>query len=179
MTYEQAMALLKKNGQEQVLRFWKKLSAKERKALLAQFESIDFKEVIKQMRPTANYLGKYNPKTQRVNDVLLTPEASTFMVDLMGEPFFIGCRQLCDAAYQARPLYAIYNNTLKPRLRLTLTRQFHEDRERLYLEEVTDEQGNMMKRDSVTVMLQSIADDGNYWLDKGEFTLGIGESLKD
>ena len=35
MTYEQAMALLKKNGQEQVLRFWKKLSAKERKALLA------------------------------------------------------------------------------------------------------------------------------------------------
>ena len=123
--------------------------------------------------------GVYNPKTQRVNDVLLTPEASTFMVDLMGEPFFIGCRQLCDAAYQARPLYAIYNNTLKPRLRLTLTRQFHEDRERLYLEEVTDEQGNMMKRDSVTVMLQSIADDGNYWLDKGEFTLGIGESLKD
>lgn len=141
--------------------------------------AIDFKEVIKQMQPTANYLGKYNPKTQRVNDVLLTPEASTFMVDLMGEPFFIGCRQLCDAAYQARPLYAIYNNTLKPRLRLTLTRQFHEDRERLYLEEVTDEQGNMMKRDSVTVMLQSIADDGNYWLDKGEFTLGIGESLKD
>ena len=45
MTYEQAMALLKKNGQEQVLRFWKKLSAKERKALLAQIESIDFKEV--------------------------------------------------------------------------------------------------------------------------------------
>lgn len=44
---------------------------------------------------------------------------------------------------------------------------------------MTDEQGNMMKRDSVTVMLQSIADDGNYWLDKGEFTLGIGESLKD
>ena len=45
MTYEQATALLKKNGQEQVLRFWKKLSAKERKALLAQIESIDFKEV--------------------------------------------------------------------------------------------------------------------------------------
>ncbi len=45
MTYEQATALLKKNGQEQVLRFWKKLSAKERKALLAQIETIDFKEV--------------------------------------------------------------------------------------------------------------------------------------
>ncbi len=45
MTYEQASTLLKKNGQEQILRFWKKLSAAERKALLAQIESIDFKEV--------------------------------------------------------------------------------------------------------------------------------------
>ncbi len=45
MTYEQALTLLKKNGQEQILRFWKKLSAAERKALLAQIESIDFKEV--------------------------------------------------------------------------------------------------------------------------------------
>ena len=45
MTYEQAKATLEKNGQEQVLRFWKKLSAAERKALLAQIESIDFKEL--------------------------------------------------------------------------------------------------------------------------------------
>ncbi len=45
MTYEQASTLLKKNGQEQILRFWKKLSAADRKALLAQIESIDFKEV--------------------------------------------------------------------------------------------------------------------------------------
>ncbi len=45
MTYEQAVALLKRNGQEQILRFWKKLSAAERKALLAQIATIDFKEV--------------------------------------------------------------------------------------------------------------------------------------
>ena len=45
MTYEQATALLRKNGQEQLLRYWKKLSAKERAALLAQIETIDFKEV--------------------------------------------------------------------------------------------------------------------------------------
>ena len=45
MTYEQATTLLKKNGQEQLLRFWKMLSAAERKALLAQIEKIDFKEV--------------------------------------------------------------------------------------------------------------------------------------
>lgn len=45
MTYEQAQALLKKNGQEQILRYWKKLKASERKALLEQIAIIDFKEV--------------------------------------------------------------------------------------------------------------------------------------
>lgn len=45
MTYEQAMTLLKENGQEHLLRFWKKLSSAERKALLAQIETIDFNEV--------------------------------------------------------------------------------------------------------------------------------------
>ena len=45
MTYEQAKTLLEKNGQEQVLRFWKKLSKAEQTALLAQIETIDFKEL--------------------------------------------------------------------------------------------------------------------------------------
>ncbi len=45
MTYAQAQELLAKNGQEQILSHWKKLSAAERKALLAQIETIDFKSV--------------------------------------------------------------------------------------------------------------------------------------
>ena len=45
MTYEQAKTALEKNGQGHVLQFWKKLSAAERKALLAQVETIDFKEL--------------------------------------------------------------------------------------------------------------------------------------
>lgn len=45
MTYEQAMESLKENGQEHLLRFWDKLSADERAALLAQIETIDFGEV--------------------------------------------------------------------------------------------------------------------------------------
>lgn len=43
MTYASALALLKKNGQEQVLRFWSKLTAAQRKVLLAQIETFDFK----------------------------------------------------------------------------------------------------------------------------------------
>lgn len=45
MTYEQARALLEKNGQEHLLRFWTKLKKAERTALLEQIASIDFKEV--------------------------------------------------------------------------------------------------------------------------------------
>ena len=45
MTHEQAKMLLEKNGQEQVLRFWKKLSKAEQAALLAQIETIDFTEL--------------------------------------------------------------------------------------------------------------------------------------
>ena len=45
MTYEQAKMLLEKNGQEQVLRFWKKLSKAEQAALLAQIETIEFTEL--------------------------------------------------------------------------------------------------------------------------------------
>ncbi|MGN0853307.1 MAG: UTP--glucose-1-phosphate uridylyltransferase [Kiritimatiellia bacterium] len=45
MTFEQARTILRKNGQEQLLRCWKQLTAAERKALLAQIAAIDFKEV--------------------------------------------------------------------------------------------------------------------------------------
>lgn len=45
MNYESAAKILAKNSQEHVLAFWKKLSAAERRALLAQIESIDFKSV--------------------------------------------------------------------------------------------------------------------------------------
>ena len=45
MTYAQAKELLKKQGQEQLLRFWPRLTAAERKALLAQIATIDFREV--------------------------------------------------------------------------------------------------------------------------------------
>ncbi len=45
MTYEQAKTLLAKNGQEHVLQFWNKLSKADRAALLAQIDTIDFKEL--------------------------------------------------------------------------------------------------------------------------------------
>ena len=125
------------------------------------------------MKPTSNYLGLYNPRTQQVKESLLSPECSSTMLDVHVFPAFIGCKQLDDSAYQARPLYAIYNNSSRTMLRLCLTRNFVEDREALAVDEVTDAMGNTMPADAVEVVQQSLADDGKYWLDKGEFELSL------
>ena len=45
MNYQQAKKELEANGQGQLLRFWERLDAKVRKALLAQIAAIDFKEL--------------------------------------------------------------------------------------------------------------------------------------
>ena len=45
MKYEQATEILRQNGQEHLLRFWKTLGKAEQKSLLEQIESIDFREV--------------------------------------------------------------------------------------------------------------------------------------
>ena len=57
MTIEQARTTLARNGQEHVLSFWAKLGAGDRKALLAQIESIDFK-ALKRMRAVLAERGK-------------------------------------------------------------------------------------------------------------------------
>ena len=74
--------------------------------------------------------------------------------------------------YQARPLYAIYNHGTANTLQVRLTRNFHEDKEELVIEEATDKEYRNRKKD-LELVAQSLVDDGKYWLDKGEFELTI------
>ena len=135
--------------------------------------SIDFSRMIKTMKSTACYIGDYNSRRQQVPTSYLTPGHSSATVQFVVFPSFIGCKQLNSPLYQARPLYAIYNNTSHHALRVTLTRNYHESREDLEVEEVMDEQGNTLPKSSIDLVLQSITDDGKYWLDKGEFELSV------
>lgn len=134
---------------------------------------VDLSHMARDMKPTSNYLGLYNPRTQQVKESFLSPERSSAMLDVHVFPAFVGCKQLDDSAYQARALYAIYNNSSRPMLRLCLSRNFHEDREALTVDEVTDAMGNTMPAGAVEIVQQSLADDGKYWLDKGEFELSL------
>ncbi|MBQ9356849.1 MAG: virulence factor SrfB [Prevotella sp.] len=135
--------------------------------------SIDFSRMIKTMKSTACYIGNYNSRRQQVSTSYLTPGHSSATENFVVFPSFIGCKQLNSPLYQARPLYAIYNNTSHHELRITMTRNYHESREDIEIEEVMDNQGNTLPKSAVDFVQQSITDDGRYWLDKGEFELSV------
>lgn len=132
---------------------------------------IDFSKMIKKMTSTANYIGEYNSRRQQVTKTLLSPTTTTAAVTISVFPAFIGCRQLDSAIYQARPLYAIYNHGKADTLQVRLSRSFHENKERLVIEEATDSEYRNRKND-IELVQQSLVD-GTYWLDKGEFELTI------
>ena len=133
---------------------------------------IDFSEMIRKMKSTANYLGEYNSQRRQVPTTILTPQKSTATLNIAVFPAYIGCRQLDSPIYQARPLYAIYNNSNRNALRVTLSRSFHDNRELLTIEEVCDSEGNTLPKNSVELVPQSLVD-GKYWLDNGEFELTV------
>lgn len=133
---------------------------------------IDFSKMIKKMTSTANYLGEYNSRRQQVTTSLLTPTSATAEMTISVFPTFIGCRQLNASIYQARPLYAIYNNGRSQTMRIRLSRSFHDNKEEIVIEEALDGEYRNCKKD-LELVQQSLVDDGKYWLDKGEFELTI------
>ena len=135
--------------------------------------SIDFSRMIRDMKSTARYLGSYDTSRQQVPESFLSPTKSSATVQFVVFPSFIGCKQLDSPLYQARPLYAVYNTTGNHSLRVTLTRNYHENREELEVDEVMDDQGNTLPKSAIELVQQSISDDGKYWLDKGEFGLSV------
>lgn len=133
---------------------------------------IDFSKMIRRMKSTANYIGEYNTQRRQVQTAVLTPQKSTATLNIAVFPAFIGCRQLDSPIYQARPLYAIYNNSNRHSLRVTLSRSFHDNRELLAIEEVCDSEGNTLPKNSVELVPQSLVE-GRHWLDNGEFELTV------
>lgn len=134
---------------------------------------LDLTELIKNMQSTAKFIGDFNSKQQMIPVSLLTPSKGSMTKTISVFPYFIGCKQLDSPHYQARPLYAFYNNSGKNSLTINLSRSYTENREELVIEEIMDADGNNMPKDSVVLRQQSIVNDGKYWLDKGEFELYV------
>lgn len=135
---------------------------------------IDFTEMIRHMKSTANFIGFYDDKTQQVKKSLLLPSKSNASTTIGSFPAFLGCKQFDSPLYQARPLYGLYFNGKKHEpVRVTFSRSFQDDKEIVIIEEVTDMQGNTLPKSSVEIIQQSIIADGKHWLDKGEFELSL------
>lgn len=103
----------------------------------------------------------------------MSPIKSTARITATAFPTFIGCKQLDVPIYQARPLYAIYNSSGKNSLRISLSRVYSADKEFLEIESVTDNLGEDVPVSQIELVQTSLADEGGYWLDKGEFELSI------
>ncbi len=136
--------------------------------------SIDFTEMIKKMKSTANYIGMLNAKTQQVKESLLTPVKSNASVTITVFPQYLGTKQFDSPMYQARPLYSLsQHGSASLPVRVTLSRSFQDDKEVVSIEEATDSQGNTLPKSTIKIMMQSLVDDGKHWLDKGEFDLSL------
>ncbi len=135
---------------------------------------LDFSTLAKTMKSTAKYIGFYDADLKEISAPFLTPEKSA--ANLKGVsvfPCYIGCKQFNSPKYQARPLYAIYNYSNASQLNIMLQRNYFEDRERITIEDVTDYEGEDVNPKDIELRLQTIAGDGEFWMDNGAFTLNI------
>lgn len=138
---------------------------------------LDFSNLAKTMKSTACYMGIYDEDLQEVRLPFLTPENSTATLKGVSVfPCYIGCKQFDAPKYQARPLYAIYNNSNAAQLNIMLQRNYYENRELITIEDVTDMEGDTIPTSEVDLHMQTLASDGNFWMDKGAFTLKIQEN---
>ena len=135
---------------------------------------LDFTRLATVMKSTARYLGFY--RDAEVDQAFLSPEkASATLRGVAVFPCYIGCKQFDSPRYQARPLYAIYNHSHSRQLNIMLQRNYHEDRELVTIEDVTDMNGETIPTNEVELRLQTLAQDGSFWMDKGAFMLKIQE----
>lgn len=136
---------------------------------------VRFEDMAKHFKSTANYIGLF--KGDRLDQTLLTPKKGSETVNLTVFPAFFGCKQFDTPHYQGRPIYALYNNSGRRQLTIAISRDFSTDPERLVIDDIVDGNGDQVPLSHVEFIEQSIIDDGQHWLDKGEFELSISQPM--
>ena len=140
---------------------------------------MDMTHLKKDMVSTANYMGLYNAVNQKVAEAILTPEQNTATFEVHGFPLFIGCKQLVSQFYQARPIFALNLakdvdlHSVSLPLKVSVVRNYSQDKEELRIVSAVDAMGKPFSQQKLSFGVQSLASDGAYWLDKGEFVLSI------
>lgn len=135
---------------------------------------LDFSTLAKTMKSTARYIGMLDVELSEVREPILTPEKSTAILkNISVFPCYLGCKQFDAPKYTARPLYVINNNSKQQQLTIMLQRNYHEDREQITIEDVTDSQGEIVPIGDVDLHMQTLTTNGMFWMDEGAFRLTI------
>lgn len=135
---------------------------------------LDFSVLEKEMKSSARYIGFYDDSLKTVREPFLTPkDGSAMLKGVSVFPCYLGCKQYNSPKYEARPLYAIYNKSDISQLNIRLQRDYFNDRERIWVDDVMDAEGNSLSLDQVDFRLQTLASEGGFWMDKGAFVLTI------
>jgi len=136
---------------------------------------LDMKHLACKMGATANYIGKYLPRTHRVTPTQLTPQESNVNLKVDSFPYVFGCKQLDTPVYESRPLYVLEWNGDGPApmdVTVLISRQYQDNKEKLYIEDAFDSQGRNYKS-MLRMREQSLVDSesggGISWLDDGAF----------
>lgn len=132
---------------------------------------IQFDDMVKHFGSTDNYVCLY--QGDRMGTTLLTPTHNSENLTLTVFPAFFGAKQFDHPHYDGRPIYALYNNSGRRSLRITISRDFQTEPEKLVLEDVCDQNGDQVPLGQIEFIGQSLVNDGQHWLDKGEFELSV------
>lgn len=134
---------------------------------------LDFSVMNNEMKSTAKYMGFYDEHMKSVSNPFLTPQKSTALLNEVAVfPCYIGVKQYNSPKYPARPLYALYNNSNLTQINVSLQRDYFNDREKVWVDEARDKEGKSIA-EQVDFRMQTLASEGNFWMDKGAFTLKI------
>ena len=138
---------------------------------------LDFSMMSKLMKSTARFMGPIDDNLHEVRTPFISPDSNTTLLKGISVfPYYIGCKQFDVPKYHARPIYAIYNNSGVPQLNIVLQRRNQDNREALTIEDVTDMEGDSVALSDVVLRLQTLANGGYFWMDKGAFKLDIQEN---
>tara|TARA_B110000285_G_scaffold235285_1_gene316072 strand:+ start:1090 stop:4122 length:3033 start_codon:yes stop_codon:yes gene_type:complete len=149
----------------------------------------------------ANYIGEI--ENHVISESLLSPEKDDATIEVNEIPFYIGFKNINANNYPSRNLYSFHFDNdgirksllqkpgidprtigdhlenkkthLKSKLpfKLSISREFDEDKEKIKLEEIIDNEGEDIGKRFFSLNVQTISDSNGYWLDSGEFTLKI------
>lgn len=140
---------------------------------------MDMTKFRKAMVSTSNYMGLYNSVNHKIAEAILTPDQNSATFEVHGFPLFIGCKQLVSQFYQARPIYCLTladgvdPHTVPMPLKVSVARNYGQDKEALKVVSAVDASGKPFAIKNLIFRVQSLASEGAYWLDKGEFVLSI------